>query len=90
MIPLGNPVRYKGMKDIFNDATRAYPAYPPLGGPSWRGSQTPTIVCCWDYIGATVLKSSLGVEIWLALDNNIEFGGDFATCTFYCTSSPEV
>jgi hypothetical protein len=89
MIPLGNPVRYKGMKDIFNDATRAYPKYPPLGGPSWRGSQTPTIVCCWDYIGATVLQSSLGIEIWLALDNNIEFGGDFATCTFYCTSSPE-
>jgi hypothetical protein len=89
MIPLGNPVRYKGMKDIFNDATRAYPKYPALGGPSWRGSQTPTIVCCWDYIGATVLQSSLGIEIWLSLDNNIKFGGDFATATFYCTSSPE-
>jgi len=89
MIPLGNPLLYKSMRDIFNDASRAYPKYPPLGGPGWRGSQTPVIICCWDYIGATVLKSSLGLEIWLSLENNIPFGGDFATCTFYCASSVE-
>jgi len=89
MIPLGNPLLYKGMRDIFNDATRAYPKYPALGGTGWRGSQTPVIICCWDYIGATVLKSSQGLEIWLSLENDIPFGGDFATCTFYCASSVE-
>ena len=89
MIPLGNPLLYKGMRDIFNDATRAYPKYPPLGGPGFRGMQTPVIICCWDYIGATVLKSSLGLEIWLSLESDVPFGGDFATCTFYCTSSVE-
>jgi len=89
LIPLGNPLVYKGMRDIYNDTTRAYPKYPALGGPGWRGNQTPVIVCCWDYIGATVLKSSLGLEIWLTLENNIPFGGDFATATFYCASSVE-
>ena len=89
MIPLGNPLLYKGMRDIFNDATRAYPKYPALGGPGWRGMQTPVIICCWDYVGATVLQSSVGLEIWLSLENDIPFGGDFATCTFYCASSDE-
>jgi hypothetical protein len=89
MIPLGPPNLYKGMRDIFNDATRAYPKYPALGGPGWRGMQMPVIICCWDYIGATLLQASLGIEIWLSLEHDIEFGGDFATATFYCTSSPE-
>jgi hypothetical protein len=51
--------------------------------------QTPVIICCWDYVGATVLQSSVGLEIWLSLENDIPFGGDFATATFYCSSSVE-
>lgn len=89
LIPLGDPIMYKTMKDIYNDATRAYPAYPALGGPGWRGSSRPVVVCDWDYVGATVLSSAAQMEIRLYLEHDLKFGGTFATATFYGLSEVE-
>jgi hypothetical protein len=36
------------------------------------------------------LKSSLGIELRVKLTHDIEFEGDVATCTFYCTSEVEI
>lgn len=88
-IPLGNPVRYKTMSDYQNDATRAYPAYPALGGDSWRGSPVPVVIFDWDYVSETPLKSAAGMEIRISLEHNTPFGGWYATATFYCTTENE-
>lgn len=88
-IPLGDPMRYKGMRDFVNDAVRAYPGYPVLGGDGWRGLPRPIYVFDWDYVSATPLSSAAGMEIEVRLQHDVPFGGSFATATFYCTSEDE-
>ena len=85
-IPLGDPVVYKTIKDYQNDAVRAYPAYPALGGAGWRGLNVPLVVFDWDYQAATILSAAMGMEIQLRLQHDTPFGGSFATATFYCIS----
>jgi len=85
-IPLGNPIVYKSMGDFQNEATRAYPTYPLLGGSSWRGMTQGIVVFDWDYISSTVLRADTGMEVRLRLQHDVPFGGFYATATFYCTS----
>jgi hypothetical protein len=85
-IPLGNPVIYKSVSDFQNDAVKAYPVYPVLGGSGWRGSPQPTIIFDWDYVSSTLLRSDYGMEIRLSLQHDEPFGGWFATSTLYCLS----
>lgn len=89
-IPLGNPFAYKTIQDFMNDAFRAYPSYPALGGPGWRGSHTPSVVFDWDYLAAIVLESSKGMEIRVRLEHETPFEGSVATATFYCLETDEV
>jgi hypothetical protein len=89
LIPLGEPIVFKTMRDYFNDAQRAYPSYPPIGGSSWRGLPRTSYILDWDYLRGTLLMSSAGMEIQVVLDHNVEFGGAFATATFYCSQEPE-
>lgn len=85
LIPLTS-FKYKTMNDLFNDACRSYPVYPPLGGAGWRGMSCPSTVLDWDYVSATTLNSASGMQVVITLDHNAEFGGTYATVTFYCTS----
>jgi len=90
LIPLGDPLVYKGMRDYMNDAFRAYPAYPSnMGGTGWRGLANSAYVLDWDYTRAKPLYASMGMEIRLTMDNDAQFGGDYATATFYCSTVDE-
>jgi hypothetical protein len=89
LIPLGNPIRYKTMKDYMNDAFRSYPAYPAMGGAGWRGIPTPVLVMDWDYTRAKPLYAAYGMEIRCFLEHDTEFGGTYATATFYCSIEDE-
>lgn len=85
MIPLGNPEKFKTMRDFYNDSVRAYPTVPALSAGTWRGIQEPITVLDWDYVTADTLHGDYGMEIrvWLEHDDNDE--GDYATTTFYFT-----
>ena len=84
LIPLADPLVYKGMRDYLNDAVRSYVKYPQgLGGNSWRGLSQDVYIFDWDYVRATRLYSAYGMEIRVKLDHDIEFGGSYATATFY-------
>lgn len=90
-IPIGEPTVYQTMYDFINDAQLAYPDIPKMGGSSWRGMKGPIHIFRWHYKerGTTDLKSSLGMEIRIKLENDIPFGGDVAVATFYATSEDE-
>jgi hypothetical protein len=88
-IPLGNPVKYKSMSDYVNDALRAYPQYPAMGGEGWRGMPQPVYIMDWDYLRSKPLYSSAGMEIRIFLENDTPFGGYYATATFYCGTENE-
>lgn len=89
MIPLGSPLVYKGLRDIMNDGQLSYPHYPALGSGNWRGLPEPVYIIEWNYVRATSLASSTGMEIRVTLDHDEEFGGVMATATFYCSAEPE-
>jgi len=86
MIPLTNPVKYKTMRDFYNDAVRAYPKIAALGGAGWRGCNFDTVVLDWDYVSAVRLHGAYGMEIRVSLEHDEPVQGTFATATFYCMS----
>lgn len=88
LIPIKEKV-YKTMADFQNDAIKAYPKYPALGGPGWRGMNTEIYVFDWDYLRGNILSSAAGMEIRVFLEHDEPFGGDFATATFYCVTEDE-
>ena len=85
LIPLTD-FKYKTMSDLFNDACKSYPVYPPLGGTGWRGMSVGSTVLDWDYVSSTTINAAYGMQIVVSLDHNTPFGGTYATVTFYCTS----
>lgn len=89
--PYGDPTLYQTMYDYINEASLSYPSIPQMGGSSWRGMTGPVRIFRWPYSerGTTDLKSSLAMEIRVSLENDVEFGGDFAVATFYGTSETE-
>lgn len=88
-IPLGNPLMYKTIRNFYDDAMKSYPPYTALGGNSWRGSQQAMILLDWDYTRTTDLYDSKGMDIEVRLEHDAAYGGEFATVTFYCDSTPE-
>jgi hypothetical protein len=84
-VPYGEASIYKGIRDYYADAMRAYPMYPALGGSGWRGMSQGMIIFDWDYLATIVLDSAVGAEIRISLDHNTPFGGAYATASFYCT-----
>jgi hypothetical protein len=89
--PYGDPTIYQTMYDYINESSLAYPSIPQMGGSGWRGMSGPVRIFRWPYAerGTTDLKSSLGMEIRVCLENDAVFGGDFAVATFYGTSETE-
>jgi len=86
MIPLVNPIKYKTLKDFYNDAVRAYPKMSALGGSNWRSANFEAVVLDWDYVSAVRLHGTYGMEIRVELEHNEPVQGTFATATFYCVS----
>lgn len=87
-IPLGDPLIYKSISDLQNDANKAYPTYPPMGGTGWRGCPVGMVVLDWDYTTRTELRYDYGMEIHVSLQHDEPFGGFYATATFYCVTEP--
>ena len=83
-IPVTTPFLYKTINDFQNDAAKAYPVTPAIGGSSWRGITQDSQVMNWEYAGATVLDASLGLEIEISLQHDTPYTGTFATATLYC------
>lgn len=88
-IPLGNPMKYKSFTDFQAEATKSYVQYPVMGGDNWRAATQKLTVINWDYLAATELKSSFGLEIRIFLEHDVPFGGWYATATFYCRIEDE-
>lgn len=86
LVPLGDPTVYKGMRDYQNEAIKAWPMYPPIGGSGWRGMSQNVLIFDWDYVASTTLIASYGMEIRIQLEHDAPFGGSFATATLYCRS----
>jgi hypothetical protein len=77
------PDYYKTIYDFINDANKAYPQIPPLGGSGWRGANKQTYIFSWDFQTTTELLSSYGMELRVRLEHDSSYGGTFATGTFY-------
>lgn len=85
-IPLENPVMYKTINDFQCDAFKAYPTYPILSSSNWRGAKSPTLIFDWDYISSTSIYEKYGMEVRIFLEHDEQFGGSYATASFYCVS----
>jgi hypothetical protein len=85
--------RYDRMHNFIDEAQHAYPNIPKMGGSSWRGMQHEMHIFRWPYTdsygGPVVLKSSLGMELRIYLDEHIPFLGERAVATLYARSEPE-
>jgi hypothetical protein len=88
-IPLGNPLKYKSFTDLQAEATKAYIQYPAMGGSNWRASSQKLTIMNWDYLSATMLKASAGMEIRMTLEHDVPLGGWYSTATFYCRLETE-
>jgi hypothetical protein len=101
-IPLKRTV-YKRLSQIFNEAIGSYPLVEIYGSNPYhnamnnkdrrkvsRGISSYLQSIPFRYSTIRALQSSLGLEVRIKLTHNIEFKGDLAVCTFYCTSEPEI
>lgn len=76
--------KYKSMNDYLNAAYKSYPAYPAMGGNSWRGQQQEVVVFDWDYQRSLALTANYGMEVKIHLEHDTPFGGSYATASMYC------
>jgi hypothetical protein len=76
--------KYKSMNDYLNAAYKSYPAYPAMGGNSWRGQQQEVVVFDWDYQRSLALTANYGMEVKIHLEHDTAFGGSYATASMYC------
>jgi len=88
LIPLGNPIVYKSIRDYQVEAIKSYPLFPAFSASSWRGNTQPILIMDWDYVSSTALDGTKGMEIRIKLQHDIPFGGEYASASFYCTSEP--
>lgn len=85
---VSSKTNYKTLRDFIDEARGCYPVIPAIGG-SLRGLDQQHVVFPFLYLQAKKLVSSMGVEVRVWLDNDVEFEGDFGTATFYCFSYNE-
>jgi len=79
---------YKTLDQIIDEAQGAYPVIPALGG-SNRGNTAARYGFPFRYGTIRRLYSSSGMNLDVRLENDVVFGGERATATFYCTSKDE-
>jgi len=78
---------YKSMSDIVQESIGAYPPIPPLGGTN--GFTKAVHIVRFEYPAVLALYSSMGMELRVALDGDVPFGGEFANATIYCVEDDE-
>ena len=76
--------KYKTVRNLLDDAVKAYSKYPAISSSNWRGTLQETVVMDWDYVRSIPLLGTAGMEMHLYLEHDEEFEGEFATATFYC------
>jgi hypothetical protein len=85
--------KYPRMHNYIDEAQQAYPDIPALGGAGWRGMQQAMHLFRWPYTDSfgqyVEVKSSLGMELWIYLENHSPFGGERAVATLYARSDDE-
>jgi len=79
--------RYLRHDQILDEARGAYPEIGAIAGPG--GTATARFGYPLIYKTVTTLYSSMGMELRGSLENNITFGGERATVTFYGVKEPE-
>lgn len=75
---------YKTFHQMIDDARGAYPHIPPVGGPRGMASQITGFP--FRYSTTRELVGDAGIELWVSLENDLEFGGERVTATFYTTT----
>ncbi len=88
-MPAGNADAFKTIMNFIDEARGVHPEIPAIGGAK-RGLSQPHMVFPFKYQVIRQLYASMGVEVRLWLENDIPFGGTYATVTFYCTSESEI
>jgi hypothetical protein len=88
-IPVTGKTNYKTLRNFIEEAKGCYPVIPAIGGSGPRGLTQQHVVFPFKYTQVKALKSSLGLEIRVWMDDDVEFSGEFGTATFYCSSYAE-
>lgn len=83
-IPAAAPTTYKNLDNYIEEANGSYPVIPAMGGT--RGFAQARMTFPFHYPVVKELRSDFGVEIRVWLENDVPFGGEYGTATFYCTS----
>jgi len=86
-IPVAAATIYKTLDNYIEEANGCYPIIPVMGGA--RGIRSERVTFPFRYPVIKELSSSAGVEIRIWLENDIPYGGEYGTATFYCTSYTE-
>jgi hypothetical protein len=79
---------YDTIHQMIDEALGSYPTIPAIGGPI-RGFSSPIYGFPFTYNAVRRLKNSLGLRLKVCLKDNMAFGGERATATFYCVARPE-
>lgn len=94
--PLPNDARimlettlYKTVDQLIDESIMAFPEIPVLSSGTLRGYQQPRHIFQFHYAAVRKLYSSLGLRVVITNEDDIPFGGERATATFYCTSEPD-
>jgi hypothetical protein len=83
LIQLVGADKYKTIYDYYNDANGCYPEIPVLGGTNWRAAQKKVYSFPWDFQTTTDFRSSSKMELRVYLEHDTNYGGTYATGTFY-------
>jgi hypothetical protein len=81
--------KYKTVDQLIDEAISSYPEIPTLSSGSMRGFATPRHIFQFHYAAVRKLYSSLGMRVVITTEDDINFGGERATATFYCISETD-
>jgi hypothetical protein len=76
---------YKTMRNFIDEAQGSYPVVPAIGGSEGRGTLNAIYGFPFRYGTIRKMPSSFGLELHVRLREDLAFGGEHATATFYCT-----
>jgi len=89
-LPIENPpITYTSLDQLVDEAIAAYPEIPAMSGSTGRGFNHPKQIFQFHYATERSIFSSLGMEIHFFTEDDVEYGGERATATFYCTSESD-
>lgn len=87
-IPLESTL-YKTVDQLVDEAIMAFPQIPVITSSNGRGYTQPKNIFQFHYAAVRKIYASLGMRVFIKNANDISFGGERATATFYCTSEDD-